>query len=290
MRWSILILICVTSLAANAQDWIVKTSGEKINCKIIEDDALQLTFTIPPKKRKYYLPKSEIERYEISNIETLLPKWAIEQPKLSINSYPVGGDGKKAENRDKGFRIGLVVGFSYLLAPVSDATPSYLEEHVKRLKSGFNVKADVVYFFGKYFGMGPKYSVFKSRASTKPSSGLSYYTYTNDVALHFVAGHFTSRFMSRNRGFRFMGGVSIGYISYRDKHDNGFRSSTLTAETFGFSLDFDLDFRIYKSLSFGVALDFINAVLSEDSYHGTQNGEPNNLTRVDLSGGLRVYL
>lgn len=290
MRWLVIFVFCSIGLSANAQDWIIKKTGETINCKIVDADALQITFTIPPKKKKYILPKSEVERFEISNMETLLPEWAIEKPKLAINSYAVGGDGKKAENRDKGFRVGIASGFSYLLAPVSNDVPSRLVEHVKKIKTGYNVKADVLYFFGRYFGMGPKYSVFKSKASTTPNTGYYFYTYTNDVALHIVGGHFTSRFSSRDKAVRFMGGVSLGCVSYRDRFSDGYRSNTLTADAFGFSLDFDLDFRVYKSLYFGVTLDFVDVTLSENSYGNGQNGEPNNLTRIDLSGALRVYL
>jgi hypothetical protein len=290
MRWFLISLFCISGLIVNAQDWIIKTSGDTIHCKIVEVDGLQITFLVPPKRKKHVLSQTQIERYEITDKETLLPDWAQEEPKLSSSSFPVDGNEKKDKSSNKGFRIGTVIGFSYLLAPVSDNTPSSLVKHTKKLKAGFNVKADVLYFLGSYFGMGPKYSLFKSHASTSSYPGFSAFTFTNDLTLHLIGGHFTSRFSSKNKAFRFMGGISVGYARYQDKYANGFQSSTLTADAFGFSLDFDLDIRLYKSIYFGITLDFIDVSLSENSYGKGQNGEPNDLTRVDLSGGLRVYL
>ncbi|MFT6028078.1 MAG: hypothetical protein ACI8P5_002359, partial [Bacteroidia bacterium] len=68
------------------QDWIIKTSGDSIHCKIVEVDGLQITFLVPPKRKKHVLSQTQIERYEITDKETLLPDWAQEEPKKSPNS------------------------------------------------------------------------------------------------------------------------------------------------------------------------------------------------------------
>src|SRR5690554_4359740 len=119
-----ILLIALLIFAAEslyAQDLIVTTDGDSINCKItkVRADNIYFTFKHKDEIRSTLLPMTGVNTHQVDYYQTSeVPLEKI----IGYKNYPQ-------------FRLALNGGFSYLTAPVAEGVPNYLKDYVKELKS-----------------------------------------------------------------------------------------------------------------------------------------------------------
>jgi hypothetical protein len=295
MKWSIFILLCFVGLSANAQDWIVIKSGDTIYCHILSVNETNIQYKTTSSEPPRSVVQEIVESYRKAELEYFPSRI------LSEDNYLKLKKGKR--NRDKGLRFGLGVGYTYRVAKAPEGSSAAVQEHIKKIKSGFNVKADILYFFGRYFGLGAKYTFSNFRAETDRVSGYTplgapyFGTVTDNISLHFIGLHPTARFGSSSGATRFLLGITIGYLAVKNLSEVGY-PFTLEAGTFSLSADLSLEIklipRLYLSLGTELALAFISKYDYDDGFRqGTftfSGNNQDNLIRVDFTGGIRFYL
>lgn len=200
------------------------------------------------------------------------------------------------------FRISLQGGWSYRLAKISDNAPAELREYNKGLKPGFHLGVDGGYFFTKNIGCGLKYAYFKAGneianvSIPEWSGGANISLIKDDIHVHYIAPSFYSRFPIANDKLVFLAGASIGYLRYID-NAVVVSDRTLTGGTVGLGFDLGMDYMITPHFAVGANLGLIGGSLSKLKYKDStietdvklEDGQRENLTRLDLSAGVRWY-
>jgi hypothetical protein len=129
-----------------AQDRIITMEGEQISCRIIEQDSLNVVYMLhQPGAVSEVMPRYRIFRIDINVPEEI--HW--------VRKYRKAWESSRG-NRMKGFRLAAGAGNAALLLPVT-GDPSYTGSRTH----GFNIKVEGTYFFGRFFGLGARYSMFR---------------------------------------------------------------------------------------------------------------------------------
>jgi opacity protein-like surface antigen len=211
----------------------------------------------------------------------------------------------QAQNRNNDdlprFRISLQGGWSYRLGKVADVQTE-LKEYIKGLKSGFHLGVDGGFFFNRNYGCGLKYAYFNTNNELdnvtvtdrfgQQKTGLM----KDNIHIHYIAPAFYSRFPVADNKLVFLAGASIGYLRYVDNAvlvDD----MTITGGTVGLGLDFGADYMITPHFGVGANLGLIGGSLNKVKYNdGTgevdvdlEDGQRENLSRLDISAGVRWY-
>jgi hypothetical protein len=131
MKNSLLVLLLLgvlSSVKVRAQDLIVTTKGDSINCKITQEAAefIHFAYMKEGKPFKTLLHVRKIETFQKGFYGA------------SADTVPVAAayDVKKPEG---GWRFGVNGGYARRLAKVSEVVPGSYRDYVNKLKSGFVV-------------------------------------------------------------------------------------------------------------------------------------------------------
>jgi len=251
-----LLMLLLGIVTAVAQDRIITMEGEHISCRIIEEDSLHVVYMLHrPGTQSEVMP-----RYRVFRIERNVPeemRWVRKSRKAWESSRG---------NKMKGFRLGAGGGNGALLLPVT-GDPSYSGSRTH----GFNIKVDGAYFFGRFFGLGARYSMFR----------------LHTLYLHYVSLNPTLRVPIRKGRAHFLFGVSGGYLQKALSTPSGTRGYR---DTFGGSFGGGFDVRILPKFYIGLSGEFIVGFIdTRTSFYGYSQVYRENLTRVDATLGLSYY-
>ncbi|MGC3976815.1 MAG: hypothetical protein QM751_00370 [Paludibacteraceae bacterium] len=269
-----------------AQDLIITTEGDTLNCKItkIKSGYIYFTFKHKDEIRNTLLPDNQVKSYQLKYYQ------AAEVPEKTVKS-------KEIYPR---FRGAINGGWSYRTAKVSDNTPSGLEQYMNNLKSGFHYGLDGAYYFSELLGVGIKYNNFNSKNKMDDIQlRFSDGTYVNgelsdNISINFIGSFFSMRFLNSTKQNCFLINWGMGYLGYYDKAvliDN----YSMSGSTFGVTLDIGYDIGLSKNLALGLQLSYTSGTLTQ--YKLTQGGfsqtvklkseNYENLSHINLSIGLR---
>jgi hypothetical protein len=295
MKWFGLLLLFYLSVNANAQDWIVIKSGDTIYCHILSVNEINIQYKTTSSEPPRSIAQEIVESYRRAELEYFPSRILSDKDYTKL---------KKVLRIDKkGLRFGFGLGYTYRLASAPEGSSPAIQEHIKKMKSGFNLKADVIYFFGKYFGLGAKYTYSNFRAETDRVSGYTplgtpyFGTISDNIRLHFIGLHPTARFGSSNGAARFLLGITMGYLAVTNNSKVGF-PFTLKGSAFCFSADMSLEIKLIPRLYIALGVELAGATISKYDYDdGFRQGtltfdrkNQDNLFRFDFNGGLRFYL
>lgn len=198
------------------------------------------------------------------------------------------------------FRIGVQGGFSRLLAKTSDAVPAVLKDYVSELKSGYHYSADVTYYLKPTWGLGVRFSQFKSSNSASMGGvdqmgNLVVVGMEDNITHTFIGPSVSSRYVSANTKHAFLFGIALGYLGYNNNAAFDGQTVKMTSGTFGSSIDAGYDFNLTKSIALGAQLSMTGGTLSKmnstiDGRQTTQTFDKDqreSLTRLDFSLGAR---
>lgn len=188
-------------------------------------------------------------------------------------------DAPKNSTNIERFRI-AVQGGSQLLAKTAYAVPTENKNYVSELKSGSHYGADVSYFVKPTWGLGIKFSQFKS-ANSGIMGG------TDQIGNLVLLSKHTTAITKHT----FVFAVAMGYLGYNNDAGIAGQPVKITGGTFGSALDADYDFNITKHFALGAQLSLTGGTLSRLNYTmgdvtNTQNfddDQKESMSRLDFS-------
>ncbi len=277
------------SYTLKAQDLIVTSKGDSLNCKIakVKGQYIYFTYKHEDEIRNTLMPIAQVKFQQTNFYQTVeVPADKI----LESEDYPH-------------FRIAVNGGYSYILARLSSDIPKDFESYYKGLKSGYHYSGDIAYYFTEQLGIGFKYLMFRSSGeivnvyATLPDGTVQYGKLSDDVSTSFVGPLFSTRFLDKNKRNSFIMAVGLGYMGYTD--DAVAISSLLfKGSTIGLCWDIGYDIGITDNFAIGFQISCLDATLMQ--YDLTKGGitetikldqkNYEGLSRLDLSIGLRINL
>lgn len=281
-----------------SQDKIITLNYDTIDCKINKILHNTIYFEITTIGIKSYgkLPIKSVLNYTIS------VKAAQEELQGVIT------------DRFERLRFGMNGGPGYLLASSKDAedymvslglTSAQARSYYKDLKLGLYADADLTFLITPNYGAGIKYKFFDASSSLEgffdPQDGvhLIYTTYKEQIYVNFFGASFLyQQSMGNQNLFRLNSAFSFGLATYRNEAEylNGFY--LLKGKNFGTGTSIGLEYFITSYFSVGADLSaFYSSIRKIKITDGTNTSTVDlekenyeNLTRLDLSFGIRFYL
>lgn len=277
---TLLLLLIAFVLGANtltAQDLIVTSEGDSINCKITKENDNNIYFTFKHKDevRTTLLPMDQISSHQYNYYpETQAP----EVKKIRYNDY-------------SRWRIAFNGGFSKHTAKISKDVPYNEREYVEDLMSGKNFSADVNYYFSESIGAGFKYLNFTSSTDVYTSS---YQSEEVNMDIKFIGPCVSTRLYNANKKNALFMNMGIGYVGYNFDGN----AALLKGKTAGLLYDLGYDIGISEKMSIGLQLSYLSGQLTQiDMIQGNyketvklEEGSYESLHRLDFSVGIRFNL
>lgn len=198
-------------------------------------------------------------------------------------------------------------GWSYRTAKLSDQVQSDFVNYINELRSGYHVGGDLDFFWREDMAAGLKYSRFGAKASignvvgTNPTTGETVQgSMSDDIAVNFIAPSFTYRYIFPNRKVALQAHYAIGYMSYINNSMVINEDIKITAHNFGVSLGAHLIVPLGQRLSLMGGVTVLGGYFSRfkvqnangvtQTIEAEEDGERENVSRIDLSAGLRFSL
>jgi len=144
-----LLFLSICFIQSYAQDLLVTTANDSINCKVTAEKAnfIYFNFMHDGEFRKTLLAKSDVRQIVYNYFDEAIiepPKWE------DAASF-------------KRFRLSVNGGMGYRTAENPDDLPSVLDNYIDELKWGGTFSADFGYFLSEAIGIGVKYNYFGSK-------------------------------------------------------------------------------------------------------------------------------
>ncbi|GHV59486.1 hypothetical protein FACS1894182_13640 [Bacteroidia bacterium] len=278
--------LAIFTLPLCAQDLVVTTNGDSLNCKItkVKGDFIYFTFKHKDEVRNTLFPKSQVVDYQYKYYsESELPA-----------SYKLPGDDYSK------WRVAIDAGWSYRTAPVSDQVNSDTKKFLRNLKSGWSAGADLTYYFSEYIGLGFRYNEHLSSASasgyiTYPNGSTESGMLRENIRVSYIGPLLSTRLFHADKKNCFLFNIGIGYVGYHDKQSVNSYHLTSTGGTIGTYYGIGYDIGITKNWAIGIQLSGTSGVLSSmKRSNGTstetiqlERGSYEGLSRLDIAVGLR---
>ncbi|SKA44016.1 Outer membrane protein beta-barrel domain-containing protein [Chitinophaga eiseniae] len=201
------------------------------------------------------------------------------------------------------FRIVVNGGYSYRVGKLPSGFSGETRDYMKKLKSGFNIGADVQYYFNDSWGIGLKYLRFQSSGSAvipvETPTDYGRAATSDNIGISFYGPTFLGRVYTTNDNSQaFIIGASLGYMRYKDNGKVATYPVVITGGTVGSGVDVGYDIRIARKLYAGAQLSYFAGSLSkytieqgnQTTTRDLKDDERENLSHLSISAGLRFHL
>lgn len=287
-RFFILLLLLFSIRIANAQDLIIKTSGDSIPCLIQEVGALYIEYLYNNngQAEKINMALKDVRIYQFN----VLPS----DPVLSRKSP----EGKKPR-----VFLSVSMGLGYMTAEVPDDLQKVFRDYYNNLKTGFSYHLDGAFYLNKFIGVGLHYSHFRTSNSLNNviffrTRDTIIGTLSDDITVNFFAPTANFKFGSTQNKFSAIARAGIGYASYLNQAQQG-DPYKITGSTVGIHLAGNLEYNLTYDLALfvkaGIYSIFYTGYTVENKKTGNKEtidfeDEPDNNSRIDLHIGIRYAL
>lgn len=281
-----------------SQDWIFTFNKDTIDCKITKISNTTVFFEVTTKGIKSYgeLPLKSILNYTISGKET---------PERQVKTNP---------EPFKRLRFGINGGPGILLGSTEVAEDNMeslglphdqAESYYNDMITGWFAGADLNYLFTLKYGAGIKYKIFETSGSIEgffdPLDGINlfYTTYSEHIYVNYIGlSLFYHQWIGKKERFKVTSEFSSGLATYRNEAEYLNSFLLLTGKNFGLDIGLGLEYHINRFLSVGAEIStFYSSIrkikVSDGSNSSTVKLDKDNyenLSRLDLSVGIRLYL
>lgn len=281
-----------------SQDKIITLNKDTIDCKINKVSHNTIYFDLATRgvKSSGKLPLNSVLNYTVSGKpiqkeQIVVSTDSFERLRVGINGGPgyLTGSSKKAEDNMVGQGLAREQAQSYY----------------RNMKLGIHANADLTWLITPKYGAGIKYKIFDTSGSLEgffdPQDGVTllYSTYREQIYVNFIgASFFYQQFTGSGKSLKFNSSYAIGLATYRNEAEylNGYY--LLTGKNFGIDASLGLEYFITRHFSVGADLSaFYSSIrkikISDGSTTTTVDLEKDNyenLTRLDLSFGFRLYI
>lgn len=276
--YKLILLLIATFMAIHtlqAQDLVVTSTGDSINCNITKMDAVSIYFTFKEENdiHKTMMPFQMIRTYQFN----YYPGTVIAEPEKVVNhDFPH-------------WRIGLNGGVSRQTAHLALEVPYELVDYAESLQSGVNLNGDVFYYLSENIGVGVKYVGFGSPGDNLSNRILKPDQYRFNLAVRFYGPALSGRLMNETKKNAFFFNAAIGKVDYKIF----IPWNSLTGNTLSSMFEVGYDVRVYKSLALGMQLSYLAGYISSFKESGSSmqlTGYRESLNRLDLSIGVKLNL
>lgn len=247
-------LVTISIQLLSAQDLIVTTDLDSVNCKIgnIYSKTISYSFqTESGGELKTIIPRNKVKEYQ--------------------RNYYTKLEGPKTGQEHRQFVAALNGGYSYRTAEVPDNITSTLEEYLNDLKSGYNLGADLIYYFSNSSGAGLKYNRFRSSGSMDNvqipdgMGGSLTGKMADDITITFVGLLYSGRLLSANTRHDLFFNFGLGYMGYHDEATYVFKYD-LDGSTLGLTYDIGYNVGLKENLTLGAQLSYYMGTLKKVYY------------------------
>ncbi|NML39500.1 porin family protein [Chitinophaga sp. G-6-1-13] len=201
------------------------------------------------------------------------------------------------------FRIAAHGGYSYRIGKVPTSFSGEARDYMKKLKSGFNVGADVQYYFNDEWGVGVKYLRFQASGSgvipAETPNGRMRTNVLDNIAISFYGAAFCGRvYTKKDYSQAFLISALLGYMRYRDNGGVYTYPVMIKGGALGTGLDVGYDIRIARKLYAGAQLSYLAGTLGRVTIEQPnmtetrelKDDQKEDLSHLSLSVGLRFHL
>jgi hypothetical protein len=242
----LLFLFALICNALCAQDLIVTTNNDSINCQIlvignkpVGDKLLHFTVIRDNEVVKISLPVEQIRT-------SILGYYSDVEP---IYVYP-NIHQKKTDDYYSRFIIAIAGGYSNRFIS-SNRTSN--EDYYKKLKNGYHYGMELNYYFNKYLGIGINYyiSYFNLNATD--------YRDSEKIRMQQVIPTFNVRIFDKQKFGAFLFNIGVGYVDYKNEcymtfYNNGSYSLPWTVRERGIGVLCSIGYEILLSHAMSVYL------------------------------------
>jgi hypothetical protein len=178
------------------------------------------------------------------------------------------------QSLDKQLRFAIDVGYSYRTGKAAEGLP---DEYIRKMRSGMNFGVELLYFPSHAWGLGAKYSgrMFDTEMGVAK----------DNLDLHYFAPLFVGRLFDRQDRNAWVFGLSLGYLSFKEKITQGGNSEAISKGGIGTSYEIGYDIRMSKRNFLGLKLSLTSGFVMIDIPGGERQKE--NASSLDLSMGFR---
>jgi len=283
--------------AVYSQDKIITINNDTIDCKInkVSRNTIYFDLNTLGVKSSGEMPLDMVSGYIVAK-ET--------SPEVQAKTNTISGHR---------FRFGLSGGAGYLLGSTQNAeeqmvsqgfTFDQAESYYNDMKLGITASADIYLLIPPDYGAGIKYKFFYNSASTEgfidPQDGvhLYYTTYRENIYVNFAGlSFFYQQFMGSQKSLVLNSSISLGLTTYRDEAEYLHGYYLLTGKNVGVDLGIGLEYFLTSRISLGADLSvFYSSMRKVKITDGTSSStieldkeNYENLSRIDLSAGIRIY-
>jgi hypothetical protein len=286
------LIVVSASLSLPAQDLIVTSTRDSINCKVTKVDQDNI----------YYNTNGQSGVIPLIKVKTCLYNYFLQKLPVATpvpetrEAKPESTSLSAADTDFKRFRFALSGGYGYRTFSLSSGLTTKLTDYFNKLRWGFVASADATYFFSDKRGIGLQASMYKSSNSLDnvcliDNAGfLESGKIADDITIIYVGPAYTTRLLKDNDWSSLLFTVSAGYTRYIN---NAITISEykLTSNSFGISIQLAYDRYITKGLALGVQASVnggsISKVTQEDNSGTTSYYYSESLVRLNLGVGIR---
>ena len=292
-KFKILFIFVFIGNIASAQDLIVTNKNDSIRCKIDKEDFDFVYYTLNKDNQN---TSTKIKLSDVRNVRYNY----LESNNQNQNIPNVVEDIYRPERT---YRFVVDGGMNLITAKTLSTDDKELDKHLNSLKLGYQYGLGAYMFGQKSFGYGLTYKHYFNQNKNDA------YLYVDSVNgnrvgelsdrtnINFYAFTLLNRTSFFNDKMDLFLGISGGYLQY--KNDNiRLTEMLITGNTFGMLYTVGVDFKSGNKLVFGADLNLLQATMREYTYdiNGTKitrsldKADYENISRIDLSVGLRYYL
>ena len=288
-RILIFVIVISASLSLAAQDLIVTSARDSINCKVTKVDQDNIYYIVNGHAATIPLirVKSCLYNYYIQKLPAITP--------VPETTEDISEPEPLSDTDFKRFRFALSGGYSYRTYSLSDGLTTKLTDYYNKLRWGLSVSADATYFFSNKGGIGIQTSLFKTSNSLDDvwlfvDGFLESGKIADDITIVYIGPSYTTRLLSDSDWNSLLFTVSAGYTRYINNAVT-ISDYKLTSNSFGFSIRLAYDRVITKGMALGVQASINGGSISrltEESDSGTRSYYYNeSLVRFDMGVGIR---
>jgi hypothetical protein len=275
---SISIFVIVGSL--QAQDLIVTNNGDSINCKITKTTKDYIYFTFK-------------HNTEIRNTLLSVNQVAAQQKSyFSESEVPANYRYKEIFPH---FRVAVDGGWQYRTVKLADGISVDLQDHYRKMKSGFHYDLQAAYFFTEsmgveamfsqqFFGNNLGYGELTDAEGNLIGSG----DFNEKISFNYVGVNYLIRLFDSRKKNSWLFSIGLGYMGYNDRlFFDGVERLKMTAGTLGTNISVGYDIGLSEKFSIGFKLSLLGG--SFRNYKQTRDGITANKTMPDkTSEGLET--
>ncbi|BAV04602.1 Outer membrane protein beta-barrel domain-containing protein [Filimonas lacunae] len=201
-----------------------------------------------------------------------------------------------AQSDDSRIRIALNGGWGYHIAKTASGLSQSEKDYINKLRSGFVYGGDVMYFFGKNWGVGVKFSRFSKGVSVGANGNISGFSETTK-STNFIGATFGGRVNNSSETGALILGISLGYLGYTEEGTYLSLPYQMTGGTVGAVTEIGYDFKVSDHIALGAQLSYLSGTLrrahyivvadNRDETSSLEDGQAEGLSRIELSAGIR---